>query len=292
MRWRDLRRSSNVEDRRDESPSARRGGGGGGIKLGGVGLVLVLVASLIFGVNPMEVLSLLGGGSTVTAPQQTQQRKASPANDPNADFVSAVLGDTEDTWSQLFQAQGGQYARPKLVLFRDAAQSACGFASAAVGPFYCPGDRQVYLDLSFFQELSQRFGAPGDFARAYVIAHEIGHHVQNLTGTSAKVQAQQRQLPEAQANALSVLVELQADCLAGVWGHHARQRGVLEPGDIEAALKAASAIGDDRLQRQARGYVTPDSFTHGTSEQRMQWFSRGLKTGDVKECNTFVARRP
>lgn len=294
MRWRDLRRSSNVEDRRDESPSARRGGGGG-IKLGGVGLVLVLVASLIFGVNPIEVLNLLGGGSTATAPQQTpqtQQRKALPANDPTADFVSAVLGDTEDTWSQLFQAQGGHYARPKLVLFRDAAQSACGFASAAVGPFYCPGDRQVYLDLSFFQELSQRFGAPGDFARAYVIAHEIGHHVQNLTGISAKVQAQRRQLPEAQANALSVLVELQADCLAGVWGHYAQQRGVLEPGDIDAAMKAASAIGDDRLQRQARGYVTPDSFTHGTSEQRMQWFSRGLKTGDIKECNTFVARRP
>ncbi|NMQ19195.1 hypothetical protein E4P82_08280 [Candidatus Competibacter phosphatis] len=286
MRWRDLRRSSNVEDRRDESPSVR---GGGGIKLGGVGLVLVMVASLIFGVDPTQVLSLLGGGSTATAPQQ---RKAPPANDPNADFVAAVLGDTEDTWSQLFQAQGGQYARPKLVLFRDAAQSACGFASAAVGPFYCPGDRQVYLDLSFFQELSQRFGAPGDFARAYVIAHEIGHHVQNLTGISAKVQAQRRQLPEAQANALSVLVELQADCLAGVWGHYAQRRGVLEPGDIEAAMKAASAIGDDRLQRQARGYVTPDSFTHGTSEQRMRWFSRGLKTGDVKECNTFVAQRP
>ena len=192
----------------------------------------------------------------------------------------------------MFQAQGGQYARPKLVLFRDAAQSACGFASAAVGPFYCPGDRQVYLDLSFFQELSQRFGAPGDFARAYVIAHEIGHHVQNLTGISAKVQEQRRQLPEAQANALSVLVELQADCLAGVWGHYAQRRGVLESGDIEAAMKAASAIGDDRLQRQARGYVTPDSFTHGTSEQRMRWFSRGLKTGDVKECNTFVAQRP
>ena len=286
MRWRDLRRSSNVEDRRDESPSVR---GGGGIKLGGVGLVLVMVASLIFGVDPTQVLSLLGGGSTATAPQQ---RKAPPANDPNADFVAAVLGDTEDTWSQLFQAQGGQYARPKLVLFRDAAQSACGFASTAVGPFYCPGDRQVYLDLSFFQELSQRFGAPGDFARAYVIAHEIGHHVQNLTGISAKVQAQRRQLPEAQANALSVLVELQADCLAGVWGHYAQRRGVLEPGDIEAAMKAASAIGDDRLQRQARGYVTPDSFTHGTSEQRMRWFSRGLKTGDVKECNTFVAQRP
>ena len=289
MRWRDLRRSSNVEDRRDESPSVR---GGGGIKLGGVGLVLVMVASLIFGVDPTQVLSLLGGGSTATAPQQTQQRKAPPANDPNADFVAAVLGDTEDTWSQLFQAQGGQYARPKLVLFRDAAQSACGFASAAVGPFYCPGDHQVYLDLSFFQELSQRFGAPGDFARAYVIAHEIGHHVQNLTGISAKVQAQRRQLPEAQANALSVLVELQADCLAGVWGHYAQRRGVLEPGDIEAAMKAASAIGDDRLQRQARGYVTPDSFTHGTSEQRMRWFSRGLKTGDVKECNTFMAQRP
>ena len=291
MRWRDLRRSSNVEDRRDESPSARRGRFGGGIKLGGAGVLLVLVASLIFGVNPTEVLNLLGGGPTAPAPQQTHAPKAPSVNDPMADFVSAVLGDTEDVWSQWFQAQGGRYEQPRLILFRDAVESACGFANAAVGPFYCPGDRQVYLDLSFFQELSQRFGAPGDFARAYVIAHEIGHHIQNLTGISGKVQAQRRQLPEAQANALSVLVELQADCLAGVWGYHAQRRGVLEPGDVEAALQAATAIGDDRLQRQARGYVTPDSFTHGTSQQRAQWFNRGLKTGNVSECNTFTTQR-
>lgn len=291
MRWRDLRRSSNVDDQRDGSP-AGGGGFGGGAKLGGGGLLLVLVASLIFGVSPTEVLNLLGGGgTTVTAPQQTPSRRASPSNDPAADFVSAVLGNTEDMWSQWFQANGGHYQQPKLVLFRDAAQSACGYASAAVGPFYCPGDKQVYLDLSFFQELSQRFGAPGDFAQAYVIAHEIGHHVQNLTGISAKVQAQRQQSSEAQANALSVLLELQADCLAGVWGHYAQQRGVLETGDVDEALKAASAIGDDRLQRQARGYVTPDSFTHGTSQQRMEWFSRGLKTGDVGQCNTFTARR-
>ena len=291
MRWRDLRRSSNVDDQRDGSP-AGGGGFGGGAKLGGGGLLLVLVASLIFGVSPTEVLNLLGGGgTTVTAPQQTPSRRASPSNDPAADFVSAVLGNTEDMWNQWFQANGAHYQQPKLVLFRDAVQSACGFANAAVGPFYCPGDKQVYLDLSFFQELSQRFGAPGDFAQAYVIAHEIGHHVQNLTGISAKVQAQRQQSSEAQANALSVLLELQADCLAGVWGHYAQQRGVLETGDVDEALKAASAIGDDRLQRQARGYVTPDSFTHGTSQQRMEWFSRGLKTGDVNQCNTFTARR-
>ncbi|HPF58660.1 MAG TPA: neutral zinc metallopeptidase [Candidatus Competibacteraceae bacterium] len=290
MRWRDLRRSSNIEDRRDEAPSAR-GGLGGGVKLSGGGLLLVLVASLIFGFNPTEVLNLLSGGPAVSTSQQTRPHQAPSPGDPMADFVSAVLGDTEDVWSQWFRTQGGRYQQPRLVLFRDAVQSACGFASAAVGPFYCPGDQQVYLDLSFFQELSQRFGAPGDFARAYVIAHEIGHHIQNLTGISGKVQAQRQQLPEAQANALSVLVELQADCLAGVWGHHAQQRGVLEPGDVEAALQAATAIGDDRLQQQARGYVTPDSFTHGTSQQRVQWFNRGLKTGNVSECNTFTAQR-
>jgi predicted metalloprotease len=260
--------------------------------LGGGGLLLVLVVSLIFGINPVEVLNLLGSAPTASAPQQTHPQSVPSPNDPMADFVSAILGDTEDVWSQWFQAQRGRYEQPKLILFRDTVQSACGFASAAVGPFYCPGDQRVYLDLSFFQELSQRFGAPGDFARAYVIAHEIGHHVQNLTGLSEKIQAQRQQLPKAQANALSVLMELQADCLAGMWGHFAQQRGVLEPGDIEAAMRAAAAIGDDRLQRQARGAIVPDSFTHGTSQQRTQWFSRGLETGDVKACNTFIAQRP
>jgi predicted metalloprotease len=201
-----------------------------------------------------------------------------------------VLGDTEDTWSRLFSQGGGTYEPPRLVLFSDAVQSACGQASAAVGPFYCPPDRQVYLDLQFFRELSERFGAPGEFARAYVIAHEIGHHVQNLLGISERVQRQRARMDQASANALSVRLELQADCYAGVWGHSAARRNFLEPGDVEAALKAASAIGDDRLQRQSRGAVVPESFTHGSSAQRVQWFRTGLDSGDVRRCDTFAAR--
>jgi len=285
MRWRDLRRSDNVEDRRDQSP----GFGGAGLKLGGGGLLLVLLISVLTGTNPLDLLVSLqeSGGPAVEAPGPAP---APPANDPSADFVRAVLGDTEDTWSRIFREGGSEYQPPRLVLFRDAVSSACGQASAAVGPFYCPPDRRVYLDLGFFQDLSERFGAPGEFARAYVIAHEIGHHVQNLLGISEKVQQRRARLDPSAANALSVRLELQADCLAGVWGHHAGRRQVLEAGDVEAALRAASAIGDDRLQMQSRGRVVPDSFTHGSSTQRVSWFRTGLDSGDLRRCDTFAAR--
>lgn len=292
MRWRNLRRSDNVvEDRSGGSPLSFGGGRGGGLKLGGGGLLLVVLVSWLLGFNPLEILSLLEGRSVSMTPQ-SQPHRVTPSDDPTTDFVRAVLGSTEDTWSRLFSEQGGQYQAPRLVLFQQAVQSACGLTSAAAGPFYCPGDRQLYLDLSFFQELSQRFGAPGDFARAYVIAHEVGHHVQNLTGIFAQVQGQrQRFSDEGTDAAVSVRLELQADCLAGVWGYYAQQQGVLETGDIQEALRAATEIGDDRLQMQTRGYVTPDSFTHGTSDQRVHWFSRGLKTGDLNQCNTFATNR-
>ena len=284
MRWRDMRRSDNVEDRRGMSM------GGAGIKLGGGGLLLIVVLSLLTGTNPLDLLSGLeeaGGPSTIDS---GPERKP-PADDPQSDFIRAILGDSEDTWGRLFSQGGGTYEPPRLVLFSGAVQSACGQASAAVGPFYCPPDRSVYLDLQFFQELSERFGAPGDFARAYVVAHEIGHHVQNLLGVSERVQRQRTRLDQAGANALSVRLELQADCYAGVWGHSAARRNILEPGDVEAALAAATAIGDDRLQKQSRGFVVPESFTHGSSAQRVQWFRTGLETGDVRRCDTFAARQ-
>ena len=284
MRWRDMRRSENVEDRRGMSM------GGAGIKLGGGGLLLIVVLSLLTGTNPLDLISGLeqaGGPSTTDS---GPERKP-PADDPQSDFIRAILGDSEDTWSRLFSQGGGTYEPPRLVLFSGAVQSACGQASAAVGPFYCPPDRSVYLDLQFFQELSERFGAPGEFARAYVVAHEIGHHVQNLLGVSERVQSQRTRLDKAGANALSVRLELQADCYAGVWGHSAARRNILEPGDVEAALAAATAIGDDRLQKQSRGFVVPESFTHGSSAQRVQWFRTGLETGDVRRCDTFAARQ-
>ena len=284
MRWRDMRRSENVEDRRGMSM------GGAGIKLGGGGLLLIVVLSLLTGTNPLDLISGLeqaGGPSTIDS---GAERKP-PADDPQSDFIRAILGDSEDTWSRLFSQGGGTYEPPRLVLFSGAVQSACGQASAAVGPFYCPPDRSVYLDLQFFQELSERFGAPGEFARAYVVAHEIGHHVQNLLGVSERVQQQRTRLDKAGANALSVRLELQADCYAGVWGHSAARRNILEPGDVEAALAAATAIGDDRLQKQSRGFVVPESFTHGSSAQRVQWFRTGLETGDVRRCDTFAARQ-
>jgi uncharacterized protein len=283
MRWRDMRRSDNVEDRRG-MPMA-----GAGLKLGGGGLLLILLLSVITGTNPLDLISGLEEAGSPPVIDQGPQRKP-PVDDPQADFIRAVLGDTEDTWSRLFSQGGGTYEPPRLVLFSGAVQSACGQASAAVGPFYCPPDHQVYLDLQFFRELSERFGAPGEFARAYVIAHEIGHHVQNLLGISERVQRQRQRLDQVSANALSVRLELQADCYAGVWGHSAARRNVLEPGDVEAALKAASAIGDDRLQRQSRGVVVPESFTHGSSAQRVQWFRTGLDSGDVRRCDTFAAR--
>ena len=284
MRWRDMRRSDNVEDRRGMSM------GGAGIKLGGGGLLLIIVLSLLTGTNPLDLLSGLEEAGSPPSIDTGPERKP-PADDPQSDFIRAILGDTEDTWGRLFDQGGGTYEPPRLVLFSGAVQSACGQASAAVGPFYCPPDRRVYLDLQFFQELSERFGAPGDFARAYVVAHEIGHHVQNLLGVSERVQRQRARMDQAGANALSVRLELQADCYAGVWGYSAARRNILEPGDVEAALAAATAIGDDRLQKQSRGYVVPESFTHGSSAQRVRWFRTGLETGDVRRCDTFAARQ-
>lgn len=286
MRWQDLRRSDNVEDRRS-------GGGGlpfGGVHIGGCGLLLIIVLSLVFHINPLQLLGILQQVPSQSAPQQQTPGQPPPANDKQADFVKAILGDTEDTWGKVFQQMGNRYEAPRLVLFRNSVQSACGFASAAVGPFYCSSDDQVYLDLGFFDELSQRFGAPGDFARAYVIAHEVGHHVQNLLGISEKIQQQRARSGEGSSNALSVRQELQADCLAGVWGYYAKQKNVLESGDVEAALNAATQIGDDRLQMESKGYVSPESFTHGSSEQRVHWFTTGMQSGDINQCDTFSAR--
>jgi predicted metalloprotease len=286
MRWREGRRSENVEDRRGQ----RMGLGGGGIRLGGGGILLLVVGAWLLGVNPFEVLSLLaGGGSSLEAPAPDSGPVAGPPpGDEGADFVSVVLADTEDTWGELFAQQGARYQAPKLVLFSQLVRSACGTAQAAMGPFYCPLDQAVYIDLDFYRELRDRFGAPGDFAQAYVIAHEVGHHVQTLLGTSEQVRNAQERSGQAQANALSVQLELQADCYAGVWAHHAnRARQVLEAGDVEEGLGAAAAIGDDRLQQQSQGRVVPESFTHGSSQQRVEWFSRGLETGALERCDTF-----
>jgi predicted metalloprotease len=274
-----MRRSQNVEYR----GGRRAFGGRAGLGFGG--LIVVLVLSWLMGVNPLYLVGMLEEGGGPPARVQTEP----PANDQNTDFVRAILGDTEDTWGSIFQRSGQSYTQPKLVLFSDAVQSACGFASAAVGPFYCARDEEVYLDLSFFEELSQRFGAPGDFARAYVIAHEVGHHIQHLLGISAKVQAQRARADEVTSNALSVRQELQADCFAGVWGHYTAKRGLVDRADIAAALNAAAQIGDDRLQKRTQGYVVPEAFTHGSAAQRAQWFQKGLESGDPNQCNTFTA---
>lgn len=281
--------SDNVEDRRGQGGGGRFPIGGRGV---GVGTIAVaLLAGWIFGINPLTVLGLLSGGG---APVSTQQApaQAPPQGDAMATFVSKVLRDTEIVWTGVFQANGQQYAKPKLVLFRGSTPTACGTGESAMGPFYCPGDAKVYLDMEFFDTLSRRLGAPGDFAQAYVVAHEVGHHVQNLLGITGKVDAMRGKTSQAQMNALSVRVELQADCFAGVWAHES-QKGKIryEAGDIEEGLNAASKIGDDTLQRQSRGTVVPESFTHGSSQQRMSWFQRGLQTGDVKQCNTFEARQ-
>ena len=287
MRWKRARRSDNVVDARG---SGSRMGGGKGLTLGGVAIVVII--GLLSGQDPMQILGQLAGqalqGGSVSAPQQ-----APAGNDEQADFVRAILGDTEDTWRDIFQSANRQYRDPTLVLFRGGVNSACGFANSAVGPFYCPGDQRVYIDLAFFRELEQRFGAAGDFAQAYVIAHEVGHHVQTLLGVSTKVNAARQRGERVEgANGLLVRQELQADCLAGVWAYHGQRRhNWLEPGDIEEALNAANAIGDDRLQKQARGQVVPDSFTHGTSEQRVRWFKTGFAGGDVGRCDTFKAAR-
>ncbi len=282
MRWRGARQSDNVEDRRGLPVP------GGIAGIGGAGAILVLLLGLFFGVDPQAFLQILGGGQSQVQTAPPGEIRQTGTNDELAQFVSVVLADTEDVWNDLFRRTGRVYQEPRLVLFTDAVSSACGMAQSAIGPFYCPADRKVYIDLGFYRDLKTRHNAPGDFAQAYVIAHEIGHHVQNLLGISERVQAMRARSGEAESNRLSVKLELQADFLAGVWAHHAqRMRGILEAGDIEEAINAASAIGDDRLQRQARGYVTPDSFTHGTSAQRAYWFRHGLQTGDLSQGDTF-----
>jgi predicted metalloprotease len=291
MKWEGHRRSENVEDRRGDG-----GAGGGGLprmgpRIGGRGLgigsiAIALVAGWVFGINPLTVLGLLGGIDAGPAAQAPAAR--APAQDPQSLFVSTVLADTEDVWNAIFKAGGSAYREPTLVLFRGATPTACGTGQSAMGPFYCPGDQKVYIDLEFFQTLSSRMGAPGDFAQAYVVAHEVGHHVQGLLGVTQKVEALRGKLPKAQMNAMSVRVELQADCLAGVWTHHSQKgKGWLDQSDVQEALNAASRIGDDTLQRQSQGTVVPESFTHGTSAQRMRWFSRGMQDGSVAGCNTF-----
>ncbi|MBL8416964.1 MAG: zinc metallopeptidase [Dechloromonas sp.] len=293
MRMDDERESDNIEDRRGGGF-----GGGGGLRLGGgrlgIGtIVIALVASYFLGINPLTVLSMLGGGGGMPAVEQSAPpAHKPPPSDETARFVSKVLASTEDTWNEVFRASGRQYEEPKLVLFSGMTPTACGTGQAAMGPFYCPGDQKVYIDLTFFRELKDRFHAPGEFAQAYVVAHEVGHHVQNLLGISDQVQAARQRAGKAEANALSVRLELQADCLAGVWGKRTdAMKNILEPGDLEAALAAATAIGDDRLQQQAQGRIVPESFTHGSSEQRVRWFKRGFETGDINQCNTFKASR-
>lgn len=285
MRWERSRASDNVEDRRGQ-------GSGGGLRLGGksigLGTIAIALVAMLLGVDPGIVLNMAGGPALE---QQTGAPAQPPANDEAARFVSHVLGDTEDTWRGIFARSGRTYEDPRLVLFSGSTQTACGLGQAAMGPFYCPADRQVYIDLAFYEDLKHRFQAPGDFAQAYVIAHEVGHHVQNLLGTAEKIHALRQQVGEKEANALSVRMELQADCFAGVWAHHAdASRQILESGDLEEAMNAATAIGDDRLQKQAQGYAVPDSFTHGSSAQRVRWFRKGMESGDPRACNSFQAR--
>ncbi len=282
MRLGRSRNSDNVEDRR----GARMPLGGRGGKIG-IGTVVLVLAALYFGVDPNIVLQQVATQTAV----DTGPASVPPRDDADAQFISRVLGDTEETWQGLFAAAGRNYEEPKLVLFSGAYPTACGMGQAAMGPFYCPTDRKVYIDLSFYDALKSRFQAPGDFAQAYVIAHEVGHHVQNLLGIAGRVHAERERVGEAEANALSVRMELQADCFAGLWAHHADQaRQVLEQGDVEEALRAATAIGDDTLQKQGQGYAVPESFTHGTSEQRVRWFRRGLERGELAACDTFGAR--
>ena len=288
MKWEGNRESDNVEDRRGED------GGGGGFGFGGrsIGLgtvAVALVASYFLGINPLTMLNLLSGGGGAPAPvQQHAPAHKPPPDDQMARFVSTVLADTEDTWGQIFAANGKQYVRPKLVLFSGSTPTACGTGQTATGPFYCPGDQKVYLDMDFFDTMSRQLGAPGEFARAYVIAHEVGHHVQNLLGTSGKVDGMRGRISQREQNALSVRLELQADCFAGIWANKSQQaKNWLDQGDIESALNAAQQIGDDKLQREATGTVRPDSFTHGTSAQRQRWFTTGLKTGSMQACDTF-----
>jgi hypothetical protein len=293
MKWEGQEQSRNIEDRRGMG-----GGGGMGMpRIGGRGIgigtiVIAVLAGWIFGINPLTVLGLLGDGAPIEVTQPAPQRAPGAApQDPQAQFVSAVLRDTEQVWGRMFQGSGQDYQEPKLVLFRGATRSACGVGQEAMGPFYCPGDQKVYLDLNFFRTLSQRMGAPGDFAQAYVVAHEVGHHVQNQMGITGKVDSMRGRISQQEMNGLSVRVELQADCLAGVWAHHSQKgKGWLEAGDLQEAMNAAAQIGDDTLQKKGQGYVVPETFTHGSSQQRMTWFKRGLDSGSVKACDTFSAR--
>ncbi|RQO78825.1 neutral zinc metallopeptidase [Acidovorax sp. FJL06] len=296
MKWEGNRESDNVEDRRDDDG----GGGGGSPVFGGrsIGIGTIVIALLggwVLGINPLTILGLLSGGGPPAQVQQQQQHPGPahrpPADDTMARFVATVLADTEDVWGQVFREGGGRYQDPRLVLFRGATPTACGTGQAAMGPFYCPADQKVYIDLGFYETLKNRLGAPGDFAQAYVIAHEVGHHVQNQLGISAKVDQMRGRVSKAEYNALSVRLELQADCFAGVWAHHAQNaRQILEQGDVEEAMNAAAKIGDDALQRAQGGAVVPESFTHGTSAQRQRWFHNGLQNGSVKACDTFAAR--
>lgn len=287
MKWEGHRRSDNVEDRRG-SGGGRFGLGGGRLSAGAV--IVALLGGLLFGVDPLTMLGMFtGGGSAV---EEQGPAPAPPPGDIRAAFVSTVLADTEDVWTSLMQQEGKAYDAPKLVLFRGAVPTACGRGSAAMGPFYCPDDQRIYIDLDFFDVMDNRLGAGGDFAQAYVISHEVGHHVQNLFGTSEKVNRARSSMSRAQANSLSVRIELQADCLAGVWAYHSQKsKGWLEQGDIEEAMNAAAQIGDDALQRNTQGTVLPESFTHGTSAQRTDWFTRGLRTGSISQCNTLEARQ-
>ena len=296
MKWGNNRQSDQVEDRRSSSGGGMFGGGGrrtGGRNFGLGTIVIALLAGWIFGINPMTILGVLGGAGDLT---QTQSAPASaPAGRPTDEmgqFVAAVLGGTEDVWMAVFQQSGSQYQKPRLVLFRGAVPTACGTGQSAMGPFYCPGDQKVYIDLSFYETLRSQLGAPGDFAQAYVIAHEVGHHVQNLMGLTQQMEQSRQRVSEREYNALSVRLELQADCFAGIWAHHNhKSNAILEPGDVEEALNAAAAIGDDAIQRKSQGQVVPDSFTHGSSEQRQRWFHKGLETGSVKACDTFNTRQ-
>lgn len=290
MRWEGHEQSDNVEDR-------RRGGGGGrgGLPIGGRGIslgtvVVALIAGWIFGINPLTLLGLLGGGEPVPQVQQQGPAERPPASDREAAFVSTVLRNTEVVWGEIFRQNGAAYTPTRLVLFRGATPTACGTGQAAMGPFYCPGDKKVYIDLGFYDTLKNQLGAPGEFAQAYVIAHEVGHHVQDVLGITAKVDAARGRMGERQANAVSVRVELQADCFAGVWAHHSQEsKQWLDPGDIEAAMNAAQKIGDDALQRAAGRAVVPDSFTHGSSAQRQRWFGNGFRSGRIQDCDTFAA---